>query len=329
ALAYHPSKGLLDAFGGLDDLRLGTIRTVGNPSKRFEEDSLRILRACRFSSQLGFSIERETMQAALEHKHLLSLLPAERVRHELEELLKGNWVHDALMDTVDILTMVLPELTAMKGFAQRTPYHIYDVLEHTAWAVQHSPATPLARWAALFHDMGKPASFFLSEDSVGHFYGHARISVMLAKGIMGRLRFSSARQNDILSLVKHHDDVIEPSSKAVKRALSRLGGNPELFEALCDLKRADALSQAPHCAPRADAAIELKNILAKILEADDAFSLKNLAIDGRDVLGLGVKPGPLVGHLLNEALEAVIDERVSNAREDLLDFVSKRLASPF
>lgn len=323
ALAYHPKRGLLDPFGGRADLESGILRTVGDPKKRFSEDALRILRACRFSSQLGFALEEETFATALSHKHLLNRIAAERIASELDRLLCGEHARDALMETVEILSMVLPELAAMKGLEQHSPYHIYDVLEHTAWTVQYTPKEPLLRWAALFHDAGKPASFFIGKDGVGHAYGHAFVSTQLARSAFQRLRLPGAMSNRALLLIAHHDDIIEPTQKAVKRALARLGGDPTLFAALCKLKRADSLAHAPTCIDRALIADQLEEVLACVLEQRQAFSLKDLAINGNDVLTLGVPQGRSVGAVLDAALQAVIDEKVENTRESLAAFTKK------
>lgn len=320
ALAYHPARGFVDPYDGAADIQTGILRTVGDAHKRFTEDALRILRGCRFAAQLGFSFEAQTYRAMLERKHLLSRISTERVTHELTALLLGAHIHDALMATVDVLSFVLPELTACKGFEQRTPYHIHDVLEHIAWVVQHTPAEPLQRWAALCHDLGKPAAFFCDEAGTGHFYGHPHISVELARGILKRFSFSSAFIADVLTLVKYHDDVIEPTPKSVKRALTRLGGDERLFAALCDLKRADALSQAPQCAYRVETADELERVLTRLKEEGAAFSVRDLAINGNDVLALGVPQGRAVGGVLRAALAAVIDEEVENTRDALLEF---------
>lgn len=322
ALAYHPARGLLDPYSGLKDIRAGTICAVGDPALRFTEDALRILRACRFVSQLGFTIDDATYAGMMANKNQLSRISAERITHELESLICGSHVHDALMSTVDVLSVVLPELVSMKGFKQHTPYHIYDVLEHSAYVVQQTPSYSLVRWAALFHDMGKPAAFFQDTNGVGHFYGHAKISVTLARGIMGRLALSPAFSARVITLVACHDDVIQPTPKAVKRALARLDGSIELFRALCDLKRGDALSQAPHCAKRVAMVDETERILEDILASGEAFTLKRLAINGRDVMAAGVAQGPLIGGVLSAALDAVIDERIPNEREALLEFVT-------
>lgn len=280
-----------------------------------------MLRACRFAAELGFAIEPATFEGMLANKGLLPRISAERITHELERLLLGSHAGSALIATVDVLAAVLPELVAMKGFEQRTPYHVHDVLEHTARVLDGVPAYPLVRWAALFHDMGKPAAFFTDEDGTGHFYGHAAISVMLARGVMDRLSLSSAFESRVLTLVERHDDVIDLTPKAVKRALARLGGDTDLFAALCDLKRGDARGQAPRCIGRVADADGLERILADVLAADEAFSLRKLAIDGRDVIALGVPQGPLVGRALADTLDAVIDERIENEPDALRAFI--------
>ena len=323
AIAFHPDRGLLDPYGGIGDLREKTIRAVGDPAKRFSEDALRILRACRFAAQLGFDIEESTLFGMLSNKGIVYRVSAERITHELDRLLAAPFAGSALVKYVDVLSCVLPELVAMKGFEQHTPYHIYDVLEHTAHVVDGVPPYRLARWAALFHDMGKPACFFFGENGVGHFYGHANVSVTIARGIMSRLKMSPAFANRVLALVKHHDEVVEPTPRAVKRMLTRLDGDVELFHALCDLKRGDARGQAPHCAGRIDAASELERILDDIQAANEAFTLKSLAIDGRDVMGLGIPRGPEVGAALSRALDAVIDERVPNEKGALIEYLAK------
>lgn len=324
AMAYHPLRGLADPFGGLEDARRGIIRTVGDPAQRFGEDALRILRACRFSSQLGFSLDGATYQAMLEGKRGLLRVSSERITAELQKLLLGGNVRDALLQTVDVLSAVLPELVAMKGFDQCTPYHCHDVLEHTARAVAGTPPYPLVRWAALFHDMGKPAAFFKEPGGRGHFYGHAKISVPLARGIMDRLTFSTAFRDRVLLLVERHDDVFDATPRAVKRALARMGGDVELFRALCDLKRGDASAQAPaYAEERMRRADDLLRVLDGILAEGEAFTLKHLAVNGRDAMDAGIAQGPSVGAALAAALDAVIDEQIPNDRETLLAFLDE------
>lgn len=317
ALAYNPKRGLIDPFGGVDDLRARIIRTVGDPARRFSEDALRILRGCRFRSQLGFSIDADAYQAMTECKHMLCSVSAERIEAELSKLLMGEFAHDALMDTVDVLSFVLPELVAMKGYEQDTKYHVYDVLEHTAYVVQNSPREKLLRWTALFHDMGKPAAGFHTPDGVGHFYRHASISAVLAQSVMTRLKMSPRFQDDALALILHHDDVIAHTPKSIHKAVANLG-KPELFPALCELKAADALSQAPFCKPRADEAAALLRLFEDMRRQSTAFSVRDLAVSGRDIIALGIEQGPLVGDVLEELLSHVIDGKSENDREDLM-----------
>lgn len=325
AMAYHPRRGLLDPFGGVEDLKEGILRTVGDPARRFDEDALRILRACRFVSQLGCRIDPAAYRTMLSGKSKLCKVSAERITAELQKLLTGPHARRALMETVDVLSAVLPELVAMKGFDQCTPYHAYDVLEHTARAVEAAPPCPLARWTALFHDMGKPAAFFKEESGRGHFYGHAKISTALARGAMERLSLPSALRDGVLALVERHDDVIEATPKAVKRALARLGGDVDLFRTLCAVKRADACAQAPeYAAGRMARADDLLRVLQEIVEREEPFNLKQLAVNGRDAMAAGIPQGPRVGAALDAALDAVIDGEVPNEREALLAFLERR-----
>ena len=326
ALAYHPDRGVLDLVGGLDDLDAGIIRAIGNAFDRFEEDALRVLRGCRFASQLGFTIEDATLAAMIKQKTLMLRVSSERITHELQEFLLGEHIHDALMQSIDVLGAILPELIAMKGFEQHTPYHIYDVLEHTAYVLQNTPPYPLVRWAALFHDIGKPGAYF-NENGQGHFFGHARISVFITRATLGRLSLPPAFVDDVLTLVRIHDDVIQANPRAVKRALARLDGRVEMFEALCDLKRADALAQAPICADRVQLACDLVQTLAEVLDSHEAFARADLAIDGNDVIAAGATPGPQVGTLIAAALDAVIDGEIPNERDALLAFVGKHIAA--
>lgn len=322
ALAYHPQRGLLDCFGGREDLAAGLLRAVGDPGTRFAEDGLRILRGLRFASQLGFDLEPRTLQSMKAQKMMLQKVSAERIVHEMDGLLLGDYAHDALMPAIDILGAIMPEIVACKGFQQHTPYHIYDVWEHTAWVVQRSPATRLARWSSFFHDTGKPASFFMEGDR-GHCYGHGKLSVIIAREVMGRLKMAPRFIEDVATLVRIHDRQIAPSAKSVRRALMKLDGDVELFRALLGLKRADALAQSDLSAPRLQTAVEIEALLEQLLAADEAFTVGQLAIDGNDAQAMGLAPGPAIGALLQGALEAVIDGTVANEREPLLGFAAR------
>lgn len=325
AIAYHPDRGLHDPFDGMRALRNRTICTVGDAQTRFGEDALRILRAVRFASQLGFSIERETAHGMKTTSDGLDRIAVERIRHELDCILCGTYVHDAIMDNVEVLSRVLPELLSMRNFNQQTPYHIYDVLEHTAYTVGYTHPEPLVRWAALCHDMGKPDVFFVDEQGQGHFYGHAKASADISTRLMRRMKMGPRFTADLLLLVRHHDTVVQPEPKQVKRMLRKLGGRTDLFRALCDLKRADSLAHAPGYTDGAQAAEKLEACLEHILQTAEPFSLKGLHIKGGDIVALGIAPGPLVGQLLDQVLNAVIDGEVQNDHDDLIAYVASVL----
>ncbi len=324
ALAYHPQRGMYDPFGGVADLERKLIRAVGDPKLRFAEDALRILRACRFAAQLGFSIDAATKAAMLHRKRYLTFISFERIAHELSLLLCGSAAGNILMTEADVISIVVPEIAAARGFDQRSPYHCYDVLEHTAHVIDQTPAEPLLRWAALCHDLGKPASFFLDDQGIGHFYGHTIVGAHIAAGIMQRLKMPRTFCDQVISLVRHHDDEINTTKRSVKRAIRSLDGNPELLRLLCKLQKADALAHAPEHQGGAAHADRIEAILDDIIAESAALFVTDLAIDGHDILALGIDQGPAIGILLNQALEAVIDERVHNERDALLTFVRKQ-----
>ena len=321
AMAFHPDFGLIDPFQGLQDASKGIIRCVGDANLRFQEDALRILRACRFSSQLGFSLDPATAQAIHENRSLLACISAERTQAELSGLLCGSRPFPVLMEFADVIFEVIPELQASWKFDQNTPYHKYDVYEHIAHTVEHIDNTPLNRWVALLHDCGKPARYTCDENGVGHFKGHAKVSERLARAIAQRLKMPREFTDDLLLLILHHDDVIQETPKAVKRAMNKLGGRPELFESLCAMKQADTLSQADRCLPRLEMIENLRSIASGILEENEAFTLKQLDLSGDDLLALGLKPGPQFSELLQAALDAVIDEECINNKAALINYL--------
>lgn len=323
AMAWHPTRGLLDPFGGQKDMDDRIIRVVRDPKERFREDALRILRGCRFASELGFDIERETLFWMRSCKHLLLKISEERITSEMDRLLMGDHVHDAMMGCVDVLSICVPEVLSMKGFEQRTKYHKYDVLEHTAWAVQYAKKDLKVRWAAFCHDLGKPGCGFFDEDGASHFYGHACLGERIAAGLLARFSHRKGFADDVCALVRNHNDVIEPTERCVKRALHRLGGRVDLFEDLLALKKADMLAHAPEFAGQSEKMDEIQLVLDAIVDKDEAFALADLAIDGNDIIDLGIEPGCEVGRLLNLLLDAVIDGDVANEREALLELAEQ------
>ena len=323
AIAYSPARGLIDHFGGAEDIREGIIRCVGDPDTRFREDALRMMRGIRFASALGFAIEENTAAAIRENKERISAVSAERIRVELTKLLCGVNVKNVLMDWWDVLGVVIPEILPMHGFDQKTPYHIYDVWEHTAVAVSETPPVTHLRLSALLHDIGKPPSFFTDEKGVGHFYGHPAVSEKMTEEILARLKYDNVTRRRVVTLVREHDRIIEPTEPAVKRALSRL--TPEVFFNLLIIKRADNLAQSPDYRDRLETYDRIESIAQNILAKNECISVSTLAVNGSDLIALGMKPGLEIGDMLNQLLEQVIRGEMENDRNVLLAYVKKKM----
>lgn len=321
ALAYHPKMGLVDYEGGAEDLANGLIRCVGEPARRFQEDALRILRALRFASRYEMQLEAKTAASVHACKALLSAIAPERVRAELTKLLCGKGAAEVLRRYGDVLAVVLPELSPMFGFAQHNPHHDKDVWAHTIAALDASSPAPPLRWAALLHDIGKPGCFSIGSDGLGHFYGHAGRSCAIAEAILSRLHFDNATKERIVRLVRYHDMPITADRSLLKRLLSKHG--EQATRQLIELHRADTLAQAAICKDRIavlDAALALLDFL---LSEPPCFSVKDLAIDGHDVMALGFQ-GKQVGRALALCLDAVLDETLPNEAGALLSFLQKQ-----
>ena len=317
AIAYNEAEGMIDPFGGVKDIENRIIRTVGNPEERFNEDALRMLRALRFSSALGFEIEEETKKAIFDHKEdILGRVSMERIQKELEGILVGDDVERVLRDYVEIIGVVIPEVLPMVGFDQRTPFHIYDVWEHTIKVVAGMPADPVSRLAGLFHDIGKPPCFIQGEDGVGHFFGHPEVSREMADEIMRRLKFDNKTREDVLLIVKWHDLRPAVTVKAVRKVIMKV--TPELFSKWVAIKYADNGAQAPALADRKAGIHGVEELGYELMESEEALSLKTLRVNGRDIMSLGVSEGPEVGRIMSELLSDVLEENIENDREQLL-----------
>ena len=321
AMAMDVRGQVYDYFSGRDDIAKGIIRAVGNPRERFQEDALRIMRALRFSAKTGFKIEEKTSTALFQCKDSLLHISAERIREELVGLLLGKAVKKVLIEYLDILTVVIPELQPLKGFDQKSKWHIYDVLEHTAVSVEAAPAEEHLRIAMLLHDIGKPKCFSIGDDGEGHFYGHANLSMDMARDILNRLKFDNETKDRVLRAIKYHDVQIEPATKQVKRALNKY--TAEGFFDLVAVKRADNLAQNPNLAERQGYLDSLVQIAEEIIKEEQCFSLKDLAVNGRDLIEMGMKPGKEIGQVLDALLEAVIEEKLPNDKAEMLKFAQK------
>lgn len=310
ALALDEGGGVIDRFGGLEDLKKGVLRCVGEAERRFREDSLRILRALRFAAVYGMVIEGRTAAALHKNRALLGRLPAERVYGELTKLLCGAHAEAVLLEYADVLSVPIPEISPAVGFDQHNPHHCHDIWGHTAAVVAAAPPEPALRWAALFHDLGKPAAFTLDGNGIGHFYGHAAKSAELADAIMGRLRFDNATRRQTLFLVAHHDDHLQPTEQSVKRAIQQFGAHG--LGQLLALFRADALGHAPESArQRLSICAALETLLHELSWMGERLTVKDLALSGGDLAALGLS-GADIGKAQQKLLAHVLDHPEDN-----------------
>ena len=318
AMALAPDGTVIDLYGGQADLAAGLIRCVGEPSRRFGEDALRILRALRFASKLDFAIEPETARRALADRALLDRVSRERVMAELSGILTGPGAGRVLRQYGPVIFQVIPELAPQAGFDQKNPNHIHDIWTHTTMAVDAVEADPVLRLTMLLHDVGKPPCFFTDEKGVGHFYGHARIGAQMADDILLRLRCSGEMRRQVVTFITWHD--IEPpgTKKAMARLAAKLG--EDTVRRLIQCWRADSADRAPAVRERNLAVIAWsEQALEQALAGEErCFSLRDLAVDGRDIMALGVPEGPAVGRVLKALFGRVLDGEVANRREELL-----------
>lgn len=315
AIAFHPKAGYIDPFGGRWDIDRQLVRCVGEPDMRFAEDGLRILRAVRFAATLGFDIAPDTQAGMLRNLAMLGKVSSERIRDELCKMLLGD---PHKMDAYrDVLAYSIPELRPMFDFEQNNPHHYLGVWGHTIEAVSVVEPHVVLRLTMLFHDIGKPYCYTESE-GVGHFYGHPDIGEEIASRVMHRLKFDNETIADVKALVKYHDTEVYASEKAARRWLNRLG--EQQFRRLLAVKRADRLAHSPvNRQNRLNQVDEVEEILDRVIAEKQCFSLKDLNATGRDIIGLGVAPGPQIGRVLSALLGEVINGTLANERSCLLD----------
>lgn len=325
AMAYNRSKGLVDLYGGIDDLNKKIIRCVGNPDERFDEDALRIMRAVRFAAQLGFSIDSETKKAVTKHAEELKNVSAERIETELTKLLLSKHPEEVeeLYD-LGITAVILPEFDECMKTQQNTPYHLYDVGHHIIEVLKNVPATKSLRYAALFHDIGKPEVRTTDENGVDHFKGHNEVSEKMAGKILKRLKMDNATINDVKRIVLWHDYGIYGGIKknTLRRALNKMG--PEYFDSYIIIRKADMAGQSDYkAAEKKERLDEIIKMHDAIVADNDAISLKDLKIGGKDLMDIGVDKGPMIGKILNSLLDCVMDEPGLNEKEKLIEIVKK------
>lgn len=319
AMAYNGTCGLVDLFGGQKDLEDGVIRAVGDPMQRFSEDALRIMRAVRFSAQLGYKIDPETLRAASVLAPNLAKISWERIRDELEKTLLSDRP-DLLRTAYEagITKQFLPEFDRCMEMPQNNPHHCYTVGEHILKGLMLVRKDKVLRLTMLLHDMAKPLCLTTDEDGIDHFRGHAEEGGRLAGEILRRLKYDNATHRMVVTLVREHDNAIRLTEPAVRKAIGKVG--EDLFPLLLEVKQADLLAQSTYKREEKQEKLdELNRIYRRIIERGDCLSLKELAVNGRDLIDAGVKPGREVGSILAKMLEEVLDVPEHNTREYLLE----------
>lgn len=322
AIAMGLDGRLRDPFGGAADIQTGLIRCVGEPAHRFQEDGLRVMRALRFAAVLGYGIEERTAQAIHENRRMLERVAAERIRVELCKLLVGEKAGNILRQYPDVFCQFWPQLEPLVTLEQNNPWHCWGGWEHTIHAVEAAPPDLVLRLTMLLHDIGKPSCKSTDEKGIDHFYGHPAVSAKLADEMLRGLKFDNRTRERVVTLVEHHDVQIPCRDRSIRKWLGRLG--PETFFQLLEVKWADGMGQSYELVK--DRLAELDGIRAGVEDLaaqGQCFSLKDLAVNGRDVIAAGVAPGPEVGRVLDGLLDQVISGEVPNEQKALLNLICR------
>lgn len=308
---------ICDPLGGSDDIKKGVIKCVGDPTERFTEDALRILRALRFSSQLGFEIDRTTSDTLLSLCENLRLVSAERIRDELDRLLCGENCASVMLKYREIIAQIIPELRSCFDFEQHSRYHKYDVYTHIVKSMEAAPRDSiLLRRAMLFHDIGKPQMFTIGKDGEGHFKGHASVSAEKADAIMTRLRYSRRDISITRELIFRHSDKIQ-SDRQIKRIVSQIG--EEAFFLLIEMKKADNRAKREFVQTENKTLERYAEKARRFISQNSCMKLSQLAVNGNDMIDVGLR-GKDIGKALDRLLTLVIDDSLPNERETLLEY---------
>ncbi len=325
AMAYNDEVGLVDPFNGMEDIEHYKIRCVGRAEDRFSEDALRILRAIRFASQLGFVVDSDVSLNIHKMYKNLENISIERINSEFCKIALSSEFYVQIVLFREVFSLFIPEIKDMFGFQQNNPYHMYDVWNHTVHAIEYCESDDLVtRLAVFFHDIGKPHCYQDGEDGIRHFKGHGRVSADMTDKIMKRLRFDNDTREKVVQLVYYHDATFEVGKKYVKRWLNKIG--EEQFRRLLNVRRADIKAQADiNQETRLQKIDNIGYILEEVLQNDECFSIKDLAVNGKDLITIGYKPGKEIGEVLNNLLDSVISGEYINEKEKLLEIAERRL----
>lgn len=330
AMAYNPTDGIIDIYGGMEDLKNKLIRCVGDPFERFDEDALRLLRAVRFSAQLEFCIEEETKEAIKAKAELLRNISAERIRTELTKLLVSDHPDRLrLIYELGISKVILPEFDKMMVTEQKNIHHAYSVGEHTIRTVMavagsisenrfSSHERVILRWTMLLHDIEKPTTITLGKDGQNHFYGHQEKGAVTAKRILKDLKFDNDTLDAVVHLVRWHDYRFTLSPKGIRKAAAKIG--KDCMRLLFEVNYADTSGKNPkRNAEKFKQLEEAKRLYGEMIEKNECVSLKELKISGKDLIAAGFKPGRKMGLILNRLLNAVLEDPSLNDKEVLLN----------
>ncbi len=319
SMAYNPYDGLVDPFNGRQDLANRIIRTVGNPDERFGEDALRMLRAIRFSAQLGFEVEHDTLVSIERNRNLILKISSERIRDELTKTIISSRPESILkLRDTHVLKLLLPELDACFDIAQNHPYHIYNVGDNILKSVSSIENNRILRWAMLLHDIGKAVSKSTDEKGIDHFYGHPKKSVIMADEILCRLRFDNKSRETILRLIENHDVDLIPDKKSIRKVLNKVGD--DIFPMLVKVQEADTKAQNPDMLnERIEKLVRVKELYMEIKASNNCIQVKDLAIDGKDLMDLGIRQGKEIGSTLSKLLDIVLENPELNTRDVLLE----------
>jgi len=319
AMAMSSNKEVIDEFNGLKDLENKIIRCVGDPNERFEEDALRMLRAIRFSAQLGFEIHSETIKAIKNKAHLIKEVSGERIRDELNKILiSNNPMYIANLYNYGLMEYIIPEFIININLDQQNPYHVYTVDEHIYRSLNYVRPTISLRWTMFLHDIGKGYCKTVDEKGIGHFYGHPEKSVELAKTILKRLKFDNKTKDEIIRLIKNHDyHINDPNLKKVRRAVYKIG--KDIFSKYIEVMKADIMAQNPKLLDKRIIKLEaIKEYFNYIIKENQCTTIKELAINGNDLIKVGISEGKKIGLILSRLLEIVIEDPDKNDKEFLI-----------
>lgn len=321
AMAWNPRAGIIDEFGGMKDLDEGIIRCVGSPEERFSEDALRMMRAVRFSAQLGYEIEPATKDAIRKLAPNLTHVSAERIQVELVKLVES--MHPDYLRVAyetGITRVVLPEFDLCMETEQHNPHHCYTVGEHMLHSMLAVSSNRYLRLAMLLHDIAKPEKKKTDEQGIDHFHGHQEASEEMAKVILRRLKFDNDTIRIVSRLIGFHDYRFPAERRSVRRAVWKVG--EDLFPMLLQVKEADTMAQSLYeREEKLEWIAKVEKLYREILKDRECLSLKDLAVTGRDLIRAGCAPGPELGRILNEMLQDVLEHPEHNNKEYLLQSI--------